>query len=53
MAYADSLGLALVLAKVNQYRERFGDHWKPAPLLERLAADDKGFYDPAAAASAG
>jgi 3-hydroxyacyl-CoA dehydrogenase len=45
MAYADSLGLAHVLAKVNEYRERFGAHWKPAPLLERLAAAGKGFYD--------
>jgi 3-hydroxyacyl-CoA dehydrogenase len=53
MAYADSLGLAHVLAKVNEYRARLGDHWRPAPLLERLAAAGKGFYDAAAAASAG
>jgi 3-hydroxyacyl-CoA dehydrogenase len=53
MAYADSLGLAHVLAKVNEYRARLGDHWQPAPLLERLAAAGKGFYDTAAAASAG
>ena len=51
MAYADSLGLQQVLAKVNEYRARLGDHWQPAPLLERLAAAGKGFYD--AAASAG
>ena len=53
MAYADSLGLANVLARVNEYRTRFGDHWKPAPLLERLAAGGKGFYDAAASVSAG
>jgi 3-hydroxyacyl-CoA dehydrogenase len=53
MAYADSLGLAYVLAKVNEYRARLGDHWRPAPLLERLAAAGKGFYDAAAAASVG
>jgi len=53
MAYADSLGLARVLAKVNEYRERLGDHWKPAPLLERLGAAGKSFYDPASTASAG
>ena len=53
MAYADSLGLANVLARVNEYRTRFGDHWKPAPLLERLAAAGKGFYDAAASVSAG
>ena len=45
MAYADSLGLDHVLGKVNEYRERLGDHWKPAPLLQRLAAAGKGFYD--------
>src|SRR5450755_1566778 len=49
MAYADSLGLAHVLEKVNEYRARLGDHWKAAPLLERLAADGKGFYDAAIA----
>jgi len=53
MAYADSLGLGHVLAKVNEYRARFGDHWTPAPLLSRLAAARMGFYDAAAAASAG
>jgi 3-hydroxyacyl-CoA dehydrogenase len=53
MAYADSLGLPHVLAKVNEYRARLGDHWQPAPLLERLAAAGKGFYDAVAAASSG
>jgi hypothetical protein len=45
MAYADSLGLPHVLAKVNEYRASLGDHWKAAPLLERLATAGKGFYD--------
>jgi 3-hydroxyacyl-CoA dehydrogenase len=53
MAYADSLGLPQVLAKVHEYGSRLGDHWRPAPLLERRAAADKGFYDPATVASAG
>jgi len=53
MAYADSLGLPHVLAKVKKYRARLGDHWQPAPLLERLAAAGKGFYDAATAATAG
>ena len=52
MAYADSLGLAQVLAKVREYRARLGDHWQPAPLLERLAAAGKSFYDTADAAVA-
>jgi hypothetical protein len=29
---------------VKEYRDRLGDHWKPAPLLERLAAQGRGFY---------
>ena len=43
MFYADTVGLRTVLARVHDYR-RFGDHWQPAPLLERLAAEDRGFY---------
>ena len=52
MAYADSLGLKHVLAKVEEYRTRLGDHWQPAPLLQRLAAAGTGFYDTASAVSA-
>jgi 3-hydroxyacyl-CoA dehydrogenase len=44
MFYADTVGLPAVLARVKEYRDRFGDYWKPAPLLERLAASGRGFY---------
>jgi 3-hydroxyacyl-CoA dehydrogenase len=44
MYYADTIGLAKVLARVNEYRAKFGDYWKPAPLLERLVAEGKSFY---------
>ena len=27
-----------------EYREKFGDYWKPAPLLEKLAAEGRGFH---------
>jgi acyl dehydratase len=37
MFYGDTVGLPTVLARVNEYRRRFGDYWNPAPLLERLA----------------
>src|SRR5579862_1866383 len=47
MFYADTVGTPTVLARVKEYRERFGDYWKPSPLLERLARDGKGFYDSA------
>ncbi len=43
MFYADSVSLPKVLARVNQYRSQFGDYWKAAPLLERLAAKGKTF----------
>ncbi|MAT04075.1 MAG: 3-hydroxyacyl-CoA dehydrogenase [Acidimicrobiaceae bacterium] len=40
MYWADSVGLAEVVAKIREYGERLeGDHWKLSPLLERLAAD--------------
>jgi 3-hydroxyacyl-CoA dehydrogenase len=43
MFYADAVGLPTVLARVRQYRDTFGDYWKPAALLEKLAAEGKGF----------
>jgi 3-hydroxyacyl-CoA dehydrogenase len=45
MFYADTVGLSTVLARVEDYRARLGDHWKPAPLLIRLAAEGRGFHD--------
>lgn len=44
MAWADETGPARVVANVQDYRARFGDHWRPAPLLERLAESGGGFY---------
>jgi 3-hydroxyacyl-CoA dehydrogenase len=44
MFYADTVGLPKVLSRVNEYRARFGDYWEPAPLLERLVAEGRGFY---------
>jgi 3-hydroxyacyl-CoA dehydrogenase len=44
MFYAETIGLPLVLARVNEYRSRFGDYWRPAPLLERLVAEGRGLY---------
>jgi 3-hydroxyacyl-CoA dehydrogenase len=45
MYYADTLGLRNVLARVEDYRARLGDHWVAAPLLARLAAAGRGFHD--------
>jgi 3-hydroxyacyl-CoA dehydrogenase len=44
MFYADSEGLPNVLERVKKYRAQFGDYWKPAPLLEKLVAEGKGFH---------
>ena len=43
MFYADAVGLPTVLARVKEYRDTFGDYWKPAALLEKLAAEGKSF----------
>ena len=48
MFYAHTVGLSTVLARVREYRERFGDHWKPAPLLEQLVASGRSLYEPVA-----
>jgi 3-hydroxyacyl-CoA dehydrogenase len=42
--YADTLGLPALLSRIREYRRRFGDHWTPAPLVEKLAAEGRGFY---------
>jgi 3-hydroxyacyl-CoA dehydrogenase len=47
MFYADTVGLKTVLSRVHEYRARFGDYWEPAPLLEKLVAEGRGFYSDA------
>jgi 3-hydroxyacyl-CoA dehydrogenase len=32
-----------VLADIKRLHAEYGDVWKPAPLLERLVAEGKGF----------
>ena len=44
MFFADTVGLPTVLARVKEYRERCGDYWQPAVLLERLATEGRGFH---------
>ncbi|MCW5624124.1 MAG: 3-hydroxyacyl-CoA dehydrogenase, partial [Burkholderiales bacterium] len=45
MFSADLIGLPKVLEAIRGFHERIGPWWKPAPLLERLATEDKGFND--------
>jgi len=44
MFYADTVGLPTVLNCIRRYRDQFGDHWRPAPLLEQLANTGRTFY---------
>ncbi len=46
MFWADQIGLDNIVAAYRRYAEQFGAHyWTPAPLLEKLASEGKGFYD--------
>jgi 3-hydroxyacyl-CoA dehydrogenase len=46
MFYADTVGLAKVLARIQEFEARHGsDLWSPAPLLQRLAQDGRTFAD--------
>jgi 3-hydroxyacyl-CoA dehydrogenase len=45
MFYADTIGLRTIAARIRDYRQRLGNQWTVAPLLERLAAEDRGFYE--------
>ena len=53
MFYADTLGLPHVLERVRVYEERYGDYWKPAPLLVKLAESGSSFAAHDAAAKPG
>jgi len=45
MFWADQIGLKTIYDAYLKYAEKFGEHyWKPAPLLEKLAKEGKGFY---------
>jgi 3-hydroxyacyl-CoA dehydrogenase len=45
MWYADTVGLDKVLERVRQFEREHGPAWKPAELLERLAAAGRTFAD--------
>ena len=45
MCYADTIGLPLVCERIGEFHARFGDRWRPAPLLVRLAACGGSFAD--------
>ena len=43
MFYADTVGLKTVLERLREFVAKFGEDFKPAPLLERLAAEGGAF----------
>ena len=43
MFYADTVGLKAVLEKLSEFEAKFGEDFKPAPLLEKLAAEGGAF----------
>jgi 3-hydroxyacyl-CoA dehydrogenase len=45
MHWADSVGLDKILTKIKEFEATMGEQWKPSPLLEKLAAEGKGFKD--------
>jgi 3-hydroxyacyl-CoA dehydrogenase len=45
MYYADQIGLANVYRDIQRLHEEYGYWWKPAPLLEKLAAENGRFAD--------
>jgi 3-hydroxyacyl-CoA dehydrogenase len=45
MFYADTVGLANVVAKLKEYGPKLGADFKISPLLEKLAAEGKKFQD--------
>ncbi len=43
MFYADTLGLGHVAKRIRHYHENLGHYWRPAGLIERLAAANSSF----------
>ena len=41
--YAEAVGLGHVVDRLRAFRAEHGEDFEPSPLLERLAAERKGF----------
>jgi 3-hydroxyacyl-CoA dehydrogenase len=41
--YADTLGLKHVAERIRYYHSLHGHYWRPAPLIEQLASDNRTF----------
>ena len=45
MFFADTIGLRTLLSRITDHEEKLGPEFKPAALLERLAAEGRRFQD--------
>jgi 3-hydroxyacyl-CoA dehydrogenase len=45
MWYADTVGLKTVYQRICDFRSQYGELWEPAPLLKRLAEENKTFAE--------
>ena len=45
MWYADTVGLRTVYQKLCDFQRAFGDAWRPASLLKKLAEQGRSFYE--------
>lgn len=45
MHFADTEGIKKVYDTIVGFREAYGDHWEPAPLLEQLANEGSNFME--------
>jgi 3-hydroxyacyl-CoA dehydrogenase len=45
MFYADRVGLATILPRIQDYEQQLGPRWTPAPLLVELAASGRTFRE--------
>ncbi|MDT8316843.1 MAG: 3-hydroxyacyl-CoA dehydrogenase NAD-binding domain-containing protein [bacterium] len=44
LKYADWRGLKEIEERLNQLKEKYGDRFKPAPLIHKMAKEGKTFY---------
>ena len=45
MFWAEHIGLDVILNRLKEYHDLYGDDFKPSPLLEALVSKGKGFQD--------
>jgi 3-hydroxyacyl-CoA dehydrogenase/enoyl-CoA hydratase/3-hydroxybutyryl-CoA epimerase len=45
LRYADEVGAPTLLARLEGYEKSAGSRFAPAPLIRRLAEEERGFYD--------